>query len=520
MSRASGSLWPHQMATDGMVAEQVDGCRRLAHGLLADAAGVAPLEREVLPEQQAGLVGRVVELGPADVGVDAEQVEPGVLGRARRRRRARRRCASPSAMRVGPWLAPLRNSRSPLTLEHPVPHRRPGAGRCAAPRRGSVGLPRPRRALGGATSTAHVVEGLVAEGVGPPQLGVRDGDGPLDLVLARGQRLLEHVVDAADGGAQGDGRWRRRRRASARKATTARSAFASRQTTRRCRMRTGPVSVDAHRAPDAAGVPVRVQAVPVLEHAGDVALGAAVGLRAARHLDAEDVLVTRPRGPRSPRRCGGRSSPRCRPRRRRRATRRPGRRARRRQPVAFARWPACIGCSNRRRYSSGPSRVGEGGGRPPVAGDLDRLPAASSAVASSSQVRRRSSSATSAPQVPDRSIGERYRGLPGEPGRRRSQRHMSARFDAAARGSRSCRVQRERCSVPCPAPVASEPCQIAPPTSDSSRTRAGSPSRSRRRCGATPWPASAPASRCSNGSSATRTPFSRSWRTPCWPATT
>ena len=53
---------PHR---DGrMVAEEVDGGPRLARRLLPGAARVAPLEREVLPQQHPGLVGRVVQLGP------------------------------------------------------------------------------------------------------------------------------------------------------------------------------------------------------------------------------------------------------------------------------------------------------------------------------------------------------------------------------------------------------------------------------------------------------------------------
>ena len=64
----------------GVVAEELDGGGGLADRLLADAAGVAPLEREVLPQQQALLVGGVVELGPGDVGVDAQEVEAGVEG--------------------------------------------------------------------------------------------------------------------------------------------------------------------------------------------------------------------------------------------------------------------------------------------------------------------------------------------------------------------------------------------------------------------------------------------------------
>ena len=79
-SMAIGSLWPHQMAIDGWWPSSSTAAAGLADGLLADASGVAPLEREVLPQQQALLVGRVVQLGAGDVGVDAEQVEAGVEG--------------------------------------------------------------------------------------------------------------------------------------------------------------------------------------------------------------------------------------------------------------------------------------------------------------------------------------------------------------------------------------------------------------------------------------------------------
>ena len=62
-----------------MVTEQIDGFARLRGGLLANAACVPPLEREILPEQHAELVGCLVELRARDVGVDAQEVEPGVL---------------------------------------------------------------------------------------------------------------------------------------------------------------------------------------------------------------------------------------------------------------------------------------------------------------------------------------------------------------------------------------------------------------------------------------------------------
>ena len=56
-------------------------------------------------------------------------------------------------------------------------------------------------------------------------------------------------------------------------------------------MRTGPVSVMRTGPPDAAGVPVGVEAVPVLEHAGEVALGGEVARRGAGDLDGEVVLA-------------------------------------------------------------------------------------------------------------------------------------------------------------------------------------------------------------------------------------
>ena len=61
-----------------MVAEQVDHLPGLADRLLARATCVAPLQRKVLPEQQAGGVRGVVELEPGDVRVDSQQIEVGI----------------------------------------------------------------------------------------------------------------------------------------------------------------------------------------------------------------------------------------------------------------------------------------------------------------------------------------------------------------------------------------------------------------------------------------------------------
>ena len=67
-------------AIDGWWPSRSTASPGLADGLVADAAGVAPLQREVLPDEHAELVGGVVELGPADVRVQAHEVEAGVRG--------------------------------------------------------------------------------------------------------------------------------------------------------------------------------------------------------------------------------------------------------------------------------------------------------------------------------------------------------------------------------------------------------------------------------------------------------
>ena len=287
-SMAIGSLWPHQIAIDGWWPSRSTAAGGLAHGLLADAAGVAPLQREVLPEQQPGVVGGVVELGPGDVGVDAQEVEAGVAARASTSRASSSGVASASAMRVGPVVGALEEQPLAVDAGDPGPHAhlaQPGAE--AALVGGAAALVGVERA----PARARSCRVGVAERPRPPQGGSVDGERPLDLVRAGGERLVGLVVDAAERGVQADRAGARRCRASARSTSTARSAVASRHSTRRRAMRTGPGLGDAHRAPDAARVPVGVEAVPVLEHAGDVALGGQVGRRGAGDLDGEVVLA-------------------------------------------------------------------------------------------------------------------------------------------------------------------------------------------------------------------------------------
>ena len=75
-----GLVVPAPHGDGRVVAEQIDGGFGLTPGLLSDATRVAPLQREVLPYEEAALVGRVVELGAGDMGVHTQQVEAGTDG--------------------------------------------------------------------------------------------------------------------------------------------------------------------------------------------------------------------------------------------------------------------------------------------------------------------------------------------------------------------------------------------------------------------------------------------------------
>ena len=56
----------------------------------------------------------------------------------------------------------------------------------------------------GGDGEGHLEQGLVAEFERPPELGAGHAHGPLDAVLAGGQRLLVAVVDAQHRGVEHD----------------------------------------------------------------------------------------------------------------------------------------------------------------------------------------------------------------------------------------------------------------------------------------------------------------------------
>ncbi len=62
-----------------MVSEHVDGFAGLTTCLAPDRPCIAPLKWHVLPYQQAGLVGGVVQLGAAYVAEDAHHVQAGLF---------------------------------------------------------------------------------------------------------------------------------------------------------------------------------------------------------------------------------------------------------------------------------------------------------------------------------------------------------------------------------------------------------------------------------------------------------
>ena len=266
-----------------VVAEQVHRLPRLPGRLLPDASGVAAVQGQVLPKQKAVAVGRVVQLGPAHVAVDAQEIQAGRRGQhdvaievVRRRlgqlhpRRALARPLEEEALAVDRQHPP----RHPHLAQ---PHRSPGP---VARRGGPVGRGDLDRRL---------VERLVAHGVGPPQGGALDGHRPLHPVLPGGQGLLLDVLDGAHRGAQPDCRAGRRvEHGQERHDRPLGGCLAAEDAQAADAHSTG--ALEGHRPPDAPRVPVRVDVVGVLEHTGDVPFGRPVVLGRAGDLDGKEVL--------------------------------------------------------------------------------------------------------------------------------------------------------------------------------------------------------------------------------------
>ena len=247
--------------------------------------GRSPTARACPAREHAPLVGSVVQLGPPDVRVHAQR------GRVRHRSPGARRAASssgvasPSAMRGRAVVGSLEEQPLAIDRHDPVAHRHRPKARCARSRRWLTSSPT-------STATDTSCSGWSPSAHGHHSAGLSTPNAPLDAgsrpraseCSTLALREPATVVRTATGVRLVAVERRRRTRRSAA------SASASRQSTRRRLIRTGPLRSMSHRTPEATGVPVGVDAVPVLEHARDVALRGAIGRRRARDLDREHVL--------------------------------------------------------------------------------------------------------------------------------------------------------------------------------------------------------------------------------------
>jgi hypothetical protein len=187
-------------APDGdrwVVAEQIDRLGGLADGL-GSHPGVAPLQREVLPQQQAMSVGGLVQLGATDVAVDAQQVQPGLAGQDDVGFDLLRRGVAqfpPGRSLVGPFqVQPLAVHGGDEVL-HPE-LAQPGCHPPAIAHHVTAGIGHLDR---------HLVQRLIAQRVGPPQSGLVDHHLPPHVVEPGGERVLDLARRCGRGDGGGDG---------------------------------------------------------------------------------------------------------------------------------------------------------------------------------------------------------------------------------------------------------------------------------------------------------------------------
>ncbi len=134
---------------------------------------------------------------------------------------------------------------------------------------------------------------LGGQGPGPPQVGICDRQRPLDAVLPGGQRAALDVLVAPDACHElGDaGRRSVQNRADEHGGVP---HVGGRAQHPQVADPDGSRALQADRPPQAPWVPVRVDAVPVLENAGQVPFGGPVHLRGTGDLRGQDVLAGRP----------------------------------------------------------------------------------------------------------------------------------------------------------------------------------------------------------------------------------
>ena len=177
------------------MAQQVDRFTGLAQGLGRHAAVHQTSDGQVLPDQHAQLVGRVVQLGPGDVSHRPHQIEagvpggPDVVGHLRGRGRAQQRAG-------GQQVGTLGEQPLAVDVQHPPAHRhRPEP---------DAEVPAVVHLRAGHGFHLQVAQLLITERVGPPQRGIVYLDGPLQAVLAGGGMVDVDVLGAGHPGAQVD----------------------------------------------------------------------------------------------------------------------------------------------------------------------------------------------------------------------------------------------------------------------------------------------------------------------------
>ena len=272
---------PHRDAR--VMAEQIHHLSSLSSGLLARAAAVTPLQREVLPEHQSGCVGRVVELGPRDVGVHPEKVKVGVDRELDVARQHFRCCFGE---RHPSWALVRAHREDRLAVDDPVPvvdgdvtERRRESAVVAAD---SINLDPYLNADAGLGSVAPR----------PPSGRLVDEQWKGNGRAALGEVDVGDVFGQHGAGLVGDTRdqCHRRPRCNARRGRDL--AGIERDVQLQGAASGGgfgaehpqpgdpdrPRVADSHRPPDATRIPVWVEVVPVGEHPGNGALRTAVGL--------------------------------------------------------------------------------------------------------------------------------------------------------------------------------------------------------------------------------------------------
>ena len=265
--------------------EHIDGFTGLTHRLRAHPAREPVQHRKVLPDEQPEFVCDLVELGSAYVGVHAYEVEARIAHCAQRR-------GELAARRVR-QVGALGREGHALQVEALAVDRRDPVAQLDRAKAGAPGALVARFAGVEADLDAYVVQRRTPERVWPPTFDAGHVDGPLDAVLASGERHRVLVLGACHTCVQRD---RARGDRVDHEPHCEHAAFFARVDAQHApvadRDRAG--LDDAHRPPDTTRIPPWGEVIAVLERAGERTLLAWVAHRWAPDLDCEQVIGSLP----------------------------------------------------------------------------------------------------------------------------------------------------------------------------------------------------------------------------------